>query len=82
MQIGIKKDNNIRHIGNKFNHSLHGIGRRMYPISGNSNVPHIVSPSINIIDAHNSNSQQSQREPTGLNNVKKNKTSSKSKLEK
>ena len=76
--LGHKNSKKIHVVGQKLGKSDNTMGQKMIPI-GQSNVPHIVSPNINVIEAHKSNSSELNYIPMGLKHKEK---STKSNLEK
>jgi hypothetical protein len=76
--IGVKTSRKAHTVGQKLGMAINTVGQKLLPLA-HSNVAHIVSPALNIIEAHKSNSSALNYLPMGLKHKEK---SSKSNLEK
>ena len=76
--LGQKHTRKSHSIGQKLGMAINTLGQKLIPI-GHSIVPNIVSPALNVIEAHKSNSAAQNYLPMGL---KHKETSKKSNLEK
>ena len=76
--IGVKHSRKSHTIGQKGGAVINAVGQKLIPI-GQSTIPHIVSPALNLIEAHKSVSSALNYLPMGL---KHNESAKKSYLEK
>ncbi len=72
--LGQKHSRKSHSVGQKLGMAINTLGQKLMPIS-HSVVPHIVSPSTDIIEAHKSNSSAQNYFPMGLKNKEKSKKS-------
>ena len=72
--LGQKHSRKSHSVGQKLGMAINTLGQKLIPI-GQSVVPHIVSPAINVIEAHKSNSSAQNYLPMGLKHKEKSKKS-------
>ena len=72
--LGQKHSRKSHSVGQKLGMAINTMGQKLMPIS-HSVVPHIVSPSTDIIEAHKSNSSAQNYLPMGLKHKEKSKKS-------